>query len=109
MSAKIKTLLGYFFLVILIVILAAFVGTFAGPSNFKNVCLAVMTTSIGLAILAGCVFAVFSGEYRYGQIGSWQDQIKRTDRPIGFWFVIFFMGLLGGVMLLLGIQCFYLK
>jgi hypothetical protein len=97
------------FLAVILVTLGSFVGIFVGPTNLKNSFVGVSTMGIGLLLLAGSVQAIFTGEYKYGRPGIWQDKIKKADKPFGFWFVIFFMSILGGVALMVGSQCFFVK
>lgn len=107
LSTKSRKLLGYAFLIFLILILGVFVGAVIGPPSIKKSYLGVFTASIGLLTLAGCIRAIFTGEYKYGQPGLWENIEKKEDRPFGFWFVIAFMCLLSAVMLMLGISVLF--
>ncbi|SFI16936.1 hypothetical protein SAMN04515618_11264 [Collimonas sp. OK307] len=104
LSTESRKLLGYALLVFLIVILGAFVGSFIGPPSIKKSCLGVVLAGISLLMLAGCIRAIFTGVYKYGKLGVWGDEIKKENRPFGFWFVITFSCIFSIIMLMLGIS-----
>jgi len=69
--------------------------------------LGVFLAGIGLLNIAGCIRAIFTGEYKYGRPGVWVNIEKKEDRPFGFWFVIVFMFFISAAMLMGGIWGFY--
>ncbi|WP_143751257.1 hypothetical protein [Collimonas sp. PA-H2] len=85
LSTKNRKLLDYTFLAFLILILGAVAGAFIGPPSITKSCLGVFSAGTGLLILAGCIRAIFTGEYKYGQPGLWKNIEKKEDRPFGFW------------------------
>ncbi len=81
LSTKSRKLLGYAFLIFLILIIGAFVGAFIGPPSITKPCLGFVVASSGLLMLAGCIRAIFTGEYKYGQPGLWENrEKKKIDR-----------------------------
>jgi hypothetical protein len=76
--------------------------SFALPEAFRGVTAGLFAMTVGLLLAVATVKAIVTGELWYGRPGVWLEVERRSERPLGFWFVVAPLAILSAAMLLLG-------
>lgn len=82
----------------------SFVALFVTTKIYQPLTMSGVTLGLSGIFFSGVVVSVYTGEFRYGRPGIWEESESRAARPIGFWFVIIAYSAMAAICAMLGFE-----